>query len=86
MIATIEELSLNAWPSLQTMLYDGWVIRSANGYTKRANSVNPLYASNIDIEEKLPFCERLYREKSLSTVFKLTPTVHPYDLDDKLAE
>ena len=68
------------------MLYDGWVIRFANGYTKRANSVNPLYSSNIDIEEKLEFCESLYREKNLPIVFKLTPSVYPYDLDERLGE
>ncbi len=66
------------------MLYDGWVIRFANGYTKRANSVNPLYSSNINLGEKLPFCEGLYREKNLPTVFKLTPAVNPHDLDDWL--
>lgn len=86
MITTMEELSLNAWTSLQTMLYDGWVIRFANGYTKRANSVNPLYSSNIDIDEKIGFCENLYREKNLPVVFKLTPFVYPYDLDEKLGE
>ena len=86
MITTMEELSLNAWASLQTMLYDGWVIRFANGYTKRANSVNPLYSSNIDLEEKLQFCDSLYREKNLPAVFKLTRAVHPHDLDDRLAE
>jgi len=84
MITTIEELSLNAWAPRQTMLYDGWVIRLANGYTKRANSVNPLYPSNIDIDEKLKFCESLYREKNLPVVFKLTPTVYPHDLDNGL--
>jgi GNAT superfamily N-acetyltransferase len=86
MITTLEEVSLNAWASLQTMLYDGWVIRFANGYTKRANSVNPLYSSTIDIEEKLGFCENLYREKNLPVVFKLTPAVYPHDLDERLAE
>ena len=84
MITTIEELSLNAWASLQTLLYDGWVIRFANGYTKRANSVNPLYSSTIDTGEKLLFCESLYRKQNLPTVFKLTAAVHPHDLDDRL--
>jgi RimJ/RimL family protein N-acetyltransferase len=65
-------------------LYDGWVIRFANGYTKRANSVNPLYSSSLDIGEKLRFCERLYRAKNLPTVVKLTSEVHPQDLDDRL--
>jgi ribosomal protein S18 acetylase RimI-like enzyme len=86
MITTIEEISLNAWVSLQSMLYDGWVIRFANGYTKRANSVNPLYSSNIDLEEKLEFCESLYRQKYLPVVFKLTAAVHPCDLDEILGK
>jgi ribosomal protein S18 acetylase RimI-like enzyme len=86
MITTIEELSLNAWASLQTMLYDGWVIRFANGYTKRANSVNPLYPSSMNIDEKLRFCESLYQEQKLPVVFKLTPAVHPGNLDDRLGE
>jgi hypothetical protein len=86
MITTIEELSLNAWASLQTMLYDGWIIRFANGYTKRANSVNPLYLSRIDIDEKLQFCEQLYQEKKLPVVFKLTSAVLPSNLDYRLWE
>ena len=35
----LEELAMNAWPAIQTYLYDGWIVRFANGYTKRANSV-----------------------------------------------
>jgi len=86
MVTTIEELSLNAWASLQTMLYDGWVIRFANGYTKRANSINPLYPSNVDVEEKLRFCELLYQSKKLPVVFKMTAAAYPGDLDEKLIQ
>ena len=68
------------------MLYDGWIIRFAGGYTKRANSVNPLYSSSLNIDEKLGFCERLYRKKNLPVVFKLTPSVYPSDLDEKLED
>jgi RimJ/RimL family protein N-acetyltransferase len=86
MVTNIEELSLNAWASLQTVLYDGWIIRFANGYTKRANSVNPLYPSNVNVADKLQFCENLYREKGLPIVFKITPSVYPGNLDDILKE
>lgn len=85
MTTFIEELSLNAWASLQTVLYDGWVIRFANGYTKRANSVNPLYPSTIDLDEKIRFCESLYQVRNLPVVFKITPTVYPGNLDEELS-
>ena len=66
------------------MLYDGWLIRFADGYTKRANSVNPLYPSSIDIDEKIQFCEHVYHQRNLPVVFKMTPSVYPSDLDEKL--
>jgi hypothetical protein len=81
----IEELSMNAWPALQTLLYDGWVIRFANGYTKRANSINPIYKSQLDAAEKIANCERLYRQRNLDVVFKMTSAVHPKNLDEMLA-
>ena len=86
MTTNIEELSLNAWASLQTVLYDGWIIRFANGYTKRANSVNPLYPSTMNVADKLQFCENLYRERNLPVVFKITPSIYPSNLDNLLKE
>lgn len=84
MVTIIEELSLNAWPALQTVVYDGWIIRFADGYTKRANSVNPLYPSTLDIDEKIRFCENIYENKKMPVVFKITPAIYPSDLDEKL--
>jgi RimJ/RimL family protein N-acetyltransferase len=80
-IQTIEGLSFNAWPSLQTLLFDGWVIRLANGYTKRANSVNPIYDSTIDTEKKIDYCEQLFRSRNIPVVFKMTGAVFPANLD-----
>jgi hypothetical protein len=45
---------------LQTVLYDGWLLNFANGYTRRANSVQTLYPSTLDLEEKIDYCEALY--------------------------
>ena len=84
MVQSIEELSLNACPSLQTVLYDGWVLRFANGYTRRANSVNPLYPSTKEASEKIGLCERLYHNKGLKSVFKITPVNQSSELDSIL--
>lgn len=81
----IEEASLNAWPALQQILFDGWILRFAAGYTKRANSVNPLFASHIDLEEKVAFCEAAYADKGLAPIFRLTPFSTPPALDPFLA-
>jgi ribosomal protein S18 acetylase RimI-like enzyme len=85
LIRTIEELSMNAWPAIQTLHYDGWVLRYADGYTKRANSVYPLYPSEIDMDKKIEFCESFYRDRGLPPVFKLTEASTPADLDALLA-
>jgi ribosomal protein S18 acetylase RimI-like enzyme len=79
----LEELSMNAWPALQTLLKDGWVIRFADGYTKRANSVNPIYSSieNGDEEQiyrQIRVCEGLFAERRLNPVFKMTKTAPEY--------
>ena len=52
-IRTIEEAGLNAWPAHQQTLYDGWVLRFADGYTKRANSANSVYRSTLALAGKI---------------------------------
>jgi len=79
----IEEAGLNAWPALQQMLYDGWVLRFSKGYTKRANSANALYPSAIDTREKVAFCEAQYKARELGPIFRITPFA-PTDLDSIL--
>ncbi|MHA6482986.1 GNAT family N-acetyltransferase [Paenibacillus sp. strain BS8-2] len=82
----IEELSLNHWQPLSTLLYDGWVLRFANGYTKRANSINPIHYSTCDLNQKIKECEQIYCANRLPTIFKITPFVHPTNLDRTLDE
>lgn len=72
LIRYIEELSLNAHPSLQTQYYDGWILRFANGYSSRANSVNVIYPSTMDIKEKIEECEKRYFKCGLPCIFKVT--------------
>ena len=82
----IEELTLNHWQPLSTSLYDGWVLRFAKGYTKRANSVQAIYPSTLDVHDKVLACERIYTSNQLNTIFKITPFVQPETLDQLLEE
>lgn len=86
LVRRIEEVSLNAWPCLQQILYDGWLLRFARGYTKRANSVNALWPSTLEIETKIAFCTAQYRTRALPTIFRITPFAQPVELDQMLAE
>lgn len=82
----VEEISMNAWPSLRTVLYDGWVLRFAGGYTGRANSVNPIFGSSLDITDKTRHCEHLYWGEGQDCIFKISPAAVPAGLDAFLAE
>jgi N-acetylglutamate synthase len=78
----IEEASLNNWPALQQMLFDGWIMRFSAGYTKRANSVTPIYTSFLPAQEKIVACENFYQKKQLPTIFRLlsfSPAAHELD-------
>jgi len=81
----IEEAFLTSWPSLQHALYDGWLLRYADGYTKRANSVNALYGSSLDVGKKISHCESAYRARGLPPIFRVTPFSQPAGLDEALA-
>jgi len=80
----LEELSMNALPSLQTTLYDGWILRLADGFTNRANSINPIYPSIKNINTKIEKCETVFKSKNLRPTYKITPFVYPENLDREL--
>ena len=82
----IEEAALNSWPGLQQSVFDGWILRFSRGHTKRANSVNPLYESHLDLETKIAACEARYAAQGLPAVFRLPSITTPPALDGLLAE
>lgn len=85
-IKRLEEISLNGWPAMQTLLYDGWLIRISEGFSKRSNSVNPLYGHTMDLDEKINDCEQFFEERGLPVVFKITSFSEPNELDSRLEE
>jgi N-acetylglutamate synthase len=84
MVRRFEELSNNAWPALQTMQYDGWILRFANGVTKRSNSVSMLYPSILDPDEKISLCKHLYLSQKITPCYKITPITEPAGMDHRL--
>jgi len=81
MLLRFEEISNNAWPALQTIQYDGWLIRLANGVTKRSNSVSMLYPSSLDPMIKIGFCEKIYHSQHITPCFKVTELSSPAGID-----
>lgn len=85
----LEEFGLNAWPALQQLALDGWLLRFANGFSRRANSVHSIYGTqasgSLELNAKLELCEGIYEARRLSPIFRITPISRPTDLDDQLA-
>ena len=71
-IQKFEEMCLNGHVALNTLLYDGWLLKFSEGYTGRANSVSVFYPSSKPIIEKVSYCESLYQKQGLPCQFKLT--------------
>lgn len=82
----LEELSLNHWPALSTLFYDGWALRFADGFTKRANSISPLYGSSYKLSDKMEYCRNIYTLHKLPVIYKITPFIRPAELDSALSD
>ncbi len=75
----VEEACLNGWPALREVVLDGWLLRFADGHTRRANSVNPIAPCSRDARENVRYCEALYAAQNLPAIFRI-PAILPSDL------
>jgi len=75
--ASVEEACLNAWPALKEIFYDGWLIRLGDGYTRRTNSVNVIAHGTYALDEKIAYCERVYRDHGLPAYFRIRSNDDP---------
>jgi len=76
-VRRLEELAFRGWPALETQDRAGWRLRFADGYTKRANSINAL-GQNAQIElSTLQSLEAAYRARNQAPVWRLSPLAPP---------
>jgi hypothetical protein len=84
MTRSLEDAALRAWPAIERADLDGWILLASEGYTKRANSVQPHAGSSLALGEKVDHCERWYDSRDQACIFRLTPISDP-GLDAHLA-
>ena len=80
----VEEIGLNGVQTQRQLFYDGWLLRVSPGRAKRGRSVNPHFGSTLPLAEKIRYCERVYAERQLPMLFRITPFVVPGDLEAAL--
>jgi len=73
----VEETCMNAWPALKDVFYDGWLIRLANGATRRTNSVNVIGPGRRPLLEKVAYAESIYRDHGQPSYFRLLSNAEP---------
>ncbi len=84
-VRTVQEAALNGWPALREIVFDGWLLRFADGHTRRANSVHPLWPGTYPLDGKIRHCEAVYAAQGLPTLF-CVPSTAPPDLGHALDE
>lgn len=73
-ILLLEQAFLSAWPALENEADRGWVRRFADGYTKRANSVQSMDPSDdSDAEERLALFRKWAEARGIEPTFRATP-------------
>ncbi|SCY28712.1 GNAT family N-acetyltransferase [Microvirga guangxiensis] len=83
LIIGLESRLLNAWPSFDYQAYDGWILRFANGYSKRANSATPLLPHAALDEELLDYMIARFVEANVRPTFRLNG-LQAADVDERL--
>ena len=83
LIAALESRLVNAWPSLEVQVCEGWLLRFARGYSKRANSASPLVPGAALDDALIDHIVERFRDQGLPAIFRLTGLEAP-DTDARL--
>lgn len=80
----IESIHAETWPAIETWDYDGWQLRFARGYTKRANSITATQRGSRPLEIKISACVAAYEARHVAPVFRLPSTSDIRETDGAL--
>jgi ribosomal protein S18 acetylase RimI-like enzyme len=83
LVRRLEELCFNAWPALRTVLVGGWVVRLADGHTRRANAASPIHPESLPSGAVIDLIEDLFVRAGLDPVYRLTG-LQPPEFEDSL--
>jgi GNAT superfamily N-acetyltransferase len=72
-IASLELLAHRTWPCRIEDRLGDWILRAADGFTRRANSCLPLGEPGIPFHDAVAHVERWYRQRGLEPCFKIIP-------------
>lgn len=77
LVRTLEERMFNAWPALQTIHLDGWLLRMAGGHTKRSNAASQWLPSTLPAAELIETVKQVYSRAGIEPMVRLTPLSSP---------
>lgn len=72
LILGLESRLVNAWPSFEVELADGWLMRFAEGYSKRANAATPILPGATLDPALVDHVRQAFAERGVSPCFRLT--------------
>jgi N-acetylglutamate synthase len=84
LVQQLETRLINAWPSFETQIAGGWVLRFAKGYSKRANAATPLVPGVTLEDELVDHIVAQYEKQKIRPCFRLT-SLQAEDVDARLA-
>lgn len=72
LVGGLESRLVNAWPAFEVELAEGWLMRFAEGYSKRANAASPILPGARLDEELIAQVLRAFAERGIPACFRLT--------------
>lgn len=84
-VAELELLAHRTWPCRKDEKLGDWVLREADGFTRRANSCLAIGDAALALTDSVATVEDWYRSRELEPCFKITSAA-PDGLDDLLGD